>query len=133
MGLELTRQSIVTYLDADWNAAFPTVPMVYDNQPFDWNNAPTNFVTLELQFYHAEQVNLGRSPMTRWNGYAYFGAYTKEGLGSVVLLQQLDWLAAKFKYATIDGIQFKAPSPDGTGAPKGFFGEHLKIPLFFND
>ena len=128
-----TRIAIADYLDAPWVASHPTVPLIYDNQAFDWNSAPSEFVECEIKFYSSSQIAIEGQPRTRYRGYVYLTAYTKEGLGSVNLLRHLDWLAKHLQYQNLSGVQIQNAEPVGPSTLKGWFAEEMKLAFWVDE
>lgn len=131
--LAQTRVAIANYLNSPWEADHPSVPMIYDNQAFDWNSAPSEFVECEIKFYSSSQINIQNQPKTRYRGYIYLTAYTKEGLGTVSLLTHLDWLASHLQYQNIDGVQVQNAEPVGPASLKGWFAEEMKFAFWVDE
>jgi hypothetical protein len=125
---DVVRKDIVAFVDADFRADNPSLQLVHDNAPFDWNNPPERFVEFEIGFYDAEQVSLGAQPRTRERGWVYVTAYGRAGTGTNELLAALGWFREKLKYANVAGTQFEVARPVGTGTPKrGWFTQGLKV------
>jgi len=123
------RQEIVGFVNAAFKAAYPAVPIVYENQPFDLNSAPDVYVELEVKVYAGHQISLG-SKKTRYSGFIYTTVYTKEGKGTVESLQILDWLANKIGYANLGVTQVQAPSPEEGPQLKSWHTEEMKFAFF---
>ena len=131
--IETLRTSLVTFVNPLWVTDYPTVPLVFDNQPFDWNNPPENFVTLELQFHAGLQIGMSATPKTRVRGYVYIMARAKEGTGSGKALAELAWFARTLGYQNAGALQFQAPAPVGNKTFKGWFMEEMKIPFYADE
>lgn len=123
------RQEVVSHVNADFVAAYPSIPIVYDNQPFDFNNPPDLYVTLEVKPYAGQQINLG-SNKTRISGFIYVTAFIKEGDGTVEALDVLDWMADKLGYANLGITQVEAPSPEEGENLKGWHTESMKFAFY---
>lgn len=124
------RDTIIGLINTAYPGAFPGVPIVYDNTPFDWNKPPPRFVEVEVAFYGGRQIGISDNPKTRLSGYVYISAFLRYGLGSKSSLQVLDWFTAQLEYARPGRIQFQACEPDGTRDRNGYFVECLKLPFF---
>ena len=124
------RDALVAFVDTDFQAAFPTIPLVHDNAPFDWNNPPASFVTFEVQFYFGAQADISANPKTRYRGFVYVTAYGRTNTGSRSLLVMLDWFSANLKYAYVAPVHLQAPEPAGSQDVKGWYTQQLKVPFY---
>ncbi len=125
------RESLISAVNADFVAAYPNVPIVYDNAPFDRNKLPDAWVEYEIKFSGSEQIGASISPKTRIHGFVYATAWVREGTGSKRALSMIDWFAVRLGYLVVDGIQLQAAEPVGnTGVPKGWYMECLKLYFF---
>lgn len=126
------RDSIVALVNADYEAAYPAIPLYYDNQAFDANNLPERYCTLEIKLYGGDQINLATSPKTRTSGFVYINVYAKQGLGSRESLGMLGWFANALKYKSAGSVRFQAPEPTGGDLMGPWFCEELKV-AFYSD
>ena len=126
---EAAREALVAFVATAYAAAYPASPAVFDNDPFDWNSPPETFVEVEIKFYDGAQVNISADPKTRLRGFVYVTAYARQGTGSKLALQILDWFNARLKYAVVDPVQLQEPRPDGSddGRKTGYYTESLKV------
>ena len=130
--LNTIRQEITALVATPFAAAYPGIPLVTDNAPFDWNAPPPFFVTLEVKFYSGNQISMSANPKTRYKGYVYVTTYAKEGTGSATSLNALSWFATNLGYKRTTSVQIEAPEPSGMGSPKGWFTEESKF-YFYAD
>lgn len=121
------REALISAVNADFAAAYPTIPIVYDNAPFDRNNPPATWVEYEVRFEDGAQVGLAQAPLTRLHGFVYVTVWAKEGAGSKQSLALLDWFSSQLKYKSVGGVNLQAPSPGGDGSPKGWYTCMLKF------
>jgi len=124
------RDQIVEYIDAPYAAAFPGVPIVFPNGPFDWNNPPPRFTQVDVVFHSGTQIAVAGDPRTRFRGHVYVTACVRLGSGNRGALDVLDWFATRLAYARIARIQLQAPDPDGNLERKGWYLENLKFAFF---
>lgn len=124
------RAGLITAVKAPWEAAFPGEPIVFDNEPFNWDDPPERFSVFEINFYGASQIGLSADPKTRTRGYVYFTSYIRRGLGSAIPVMRIGWMADLLKYRTIAGLQLQEPEPDGGRPPQRWHTEGLKIGFF---
>lgn len=93
MGLEATRQSIVTAVEAVKSGA-PTSPLVieYDNRiVVDTQTQTLPFLVVNVVYFDGFQADLGDHPIQRIMGQIHIIAAVKEGSGSAKALALLDY------------------------------------------
>jgi hypothetical protein len=114
---EVVRQTFVTALQA----GIPVGAVVtFDNDPFDWGNAPPVFHHAKITFLGASQIGMAANPKTRDTGYVYLRTHVRQGLGSKPAAEALDWFRAalEFQILTAPGVRVtcEAMEPDGDPA-----------------
>lgn len=129
---EAIQKEIITWFDAAFRAAHPTIPLTYENQPFDWGNPPDVFVEVEVKFYSGRQINLG-SPKTRHGGYVYVTVRAKEGQGTLIMKRILDWVDDRLGYKSLATVQLEAPEPDESAAVRGWAIEASKFRFYADE
>jgi hypothetical protein len=130
--LETIREALVQAVHADFAAAFPGVPLVHDNAPFNWAEPPDRFVSYEVEFTAGRQIAVAGDPKTRYHGFVYITAYLRDGLGTKWCSQVLKWfdkpnLAYRVLSATGTSINLEALDTTGSSKAKGFRCEHAKV------
>jgi hypothetical protein len=125
------RDLLIGTVDAPFKAAFPTIPLVTDNAPFDWDNPPPDFVRYEVSFLAGRQLGMAAEPKTRMAGFVYVTAYARAGTGSKKALTSLGWFGDTLKYRVLDApgvrVQLEADDPTGSSEPRGWYCEHMKF------
>lgn len=125
------RDALVALVYADFIAAYPTVPIVTDNAPFDWNAPPERFVEFEVRHYAGAQIGLSASPRTRLRGFVYVSVNCRAGMGSKPALELLDWFIAALEYKIVaaSGVRISLQEADPTGVEvlKGWYSERLRV------
>lgn len=124
------RDSIVGYLNPLYTAAYPAVPVVYDNGPFDWNDTPEMFVEVETEFYAGEQVYISESPLRRVSGCVYVSVHAKAGSGTRASLGIIDWFSEALKFRTVGSALLQAPEPEQPETYPGWYVSCLKVPFY---
>lgn len=124
------RDAVVAYVKPPFVVAYPLVPIVFDNDPFDWANPPADFVATEIEFIWGSQVGLAQAPKRRVRGFVYFTAYTRLGTGTRKVLQSLDWLSSLLQFQYLGIATFQAAEPAGNGTNQGFYTSGVKVPFF---
>ena len=121
------RDAIVADVNAAFILAYPTVPLVHKNAPFDRNTPPEEWVEFEVKFMDAQQVGMNLVPRTRLKGFVYVSCWARSGTGSRRQIGIVDWFAAQLGYRTIGGAVLQAPQPTHATAPTGWEVEMVKF------
>lgn len=121
------RDAVVAYLSPLYEAEYPTIPIVFDNGPFDWSAPPPLFSEVTLEFLGGEQVSLSSAPRRRVSGYAYITVRTRAGKGTREVLAMLDWFSTAMGFKRLAGVTFEVPQPDGCDEPPGWYMQHIKV------
>lgn len=129
MSTLLVQDSLITNVEAAVKLQFPTIPVYYDNQPFDANNPPPVYIDVEVEFYASEPTGVG-AQKSRHRGFLYVSVVMKEGTGSRTARQVHDWFIQRLAYQNIDPVQFEEPLPNGSTTSRGWKAYELKIPFF---
>jgi|SRR6185312_7184592 len=124
------REALVALVGAPFAAAYPGVPLVHDNSPFDWNNPPPLFVRFEVQFYGGDQVGASFTPRSRLRGVVYATAYAREGAGTREPKALLDWFAQRLRFARAAPVNLQAERPAGSAEVRGYYTEQIGIPFY---
>ncbi len=124
------RDAIIAQLNANYVAAYPTIPVVFDNGPFDWNDPPDNFVEIDIEFLAGHQIGAAWVPKTRVNGCVYIAAYSRVGTGTRIALGVIDWFSQALEYKTFSRIHMQAADPQGKTNGKGWYIEQLKVAFY---
>ncbi len=110
------RDALVAAVESPFAAAFPLMPMVVDNGPFDWNNPPALFVEYQVEFNWGKRMTLGGPLKTRIMGFVYATVRAGKGTGDRKALQVQDWFCAKLGEASLVApgyrIILQAPRPE---------------------
>ena len=121
--------TIYGLLHGPFSTAYPDVPLVLENQPFDWGNPPDRFVTVEVEFYDGGQVGASSTPKTRFSGCVYISAYARKGQGTMESLRILGTLGGLLAYRGVGTLQLKAAAPAGAADNRDFYSNELKVPF----
>lgn len=130
---ESYRLAIVTLVDAAFKAAYPTIPVVYANAPFDWNNPPERFVEFEIAFYDGRQIGVAANPKTRTHGFVYVTVHARRGLGTKRCLEILGWFAGALGYQNAGAVHLQAPQPVGMNENDEWYSEEFKVPFYADE
>lgn len=126
------RDSLVNVVAVPFAAAYPGVPLVVDNAPFDRNSPPPMWVEYEIKWGGGNQVGMSANPKTRIHGWIYVTVWVKENTGSKVALAVVDWFNSQLAYAAVPGVHLQAPEPESPTPPTGWYMEQLKL-YFYSD
>lgn len=132
--LKQARAAIVARVKSHWGAAYPGVPLFYDNAlPADAEVDQVDaYVVCEIRFDGGQQINLAPAPDHRTWGRVVFTAVVREGSGSSMALEYLDSLAGAMKFAQFGGIVTEAPAVGRPLTDEGWFSYDLSIPFRFD-
>jgi hypothetical protein len=112
------------------SAAFPSIPIVINNGPFDRDNAPPLWVEVEIDFMNAGQIGPSAIPKTRQRGYVYVCVYARDGTGINASANLLGWFASQLGYARINGVQLQAPEVSSEAPARGWHMLPLKVQFY---
>jgi hypothetical protein len=134
--LEAIRDAIVGYVAPAFSSAHPSLSLVVDNSPFDWNSPPDRFVEMEVVFHDAAQIGPSASPRSRVRGTVYVCCHSRVGTGVKAGLALLDWFESTLAYRAIFGtgvvIQMREANPVGANSLKGWYHQEMKV-YFYAD
>ena len=126
---EIRRQ--ITELVADSFAlAYPTIPLVTDNEPFNWDSPPEAFVEFEVELLHGAQIGMSSRPKTRISGYVYISVKVREGTGAALAAELRSWFSSTLEYQSTDLVRLQAAARDGSSRSRGWYFLDLKVPFY---
>jgi hypothetical protein len=120
--------SLITYILAGYNTAFPAVPIAWGNQPFDYNTVPDVYVQATVRLDSTEGLAVN-SPLDRHNGNLHFVVITKPGLGTLTANQVCDYLYKAYRHQSVDGIEIRDAKMAGEGAAHDGYEIKLVVPF----
>lgn len=124
------RDALVAFVNDDFKVAYPDLPLVFDNAPFDWNDLPSEFVRFEIQFLDGSQVGASFTPKTRLRGFVYVTHYAREGSGSRAGLSALDWFIRRLSFATAGPALLQEVKPNGSAEVLGYYTSQIGVPFY---
>lgn len=125
-----TRKFIVDLVVNPFSAAFPGVPLITDNEPFDWSALPETLVELEVEFQDGRQIGMAQRPRTRLSGYVYITTQVREGTGAATAQAIQQWFSDNLAYRQGQGVTLGPPVPGGSSHQKGRRYYDLKINFY---
>jgi len=128
------RDAVTSYANTEHLAsAFSSIPVAYDNQPFDWTNLPDQYATFSVVVYSTDQVTMAfTNPRKRAQGAIKVTVHTRVGKGCRGALAMLDWYISKLEYRRIGGAQVKTASAIPPTGSQDWYQEHLVVPLYLD-
>lgn len=127
--VEEARLALLNRVLGPYAAAWPTVPLVYGNDPFDWNNTPDVFTVLQIEFQGGDQIGAQAVPRTRVPGFVYAMVYVRQGMGDLLATRLLDWFATQLGYVTAGPVRLREPMFDGSTPMRGYVIYDFKVPF----
>lgn len=122
------ESALIAFSNAGFNAAFPEVPIVWGNAPFNYAAPPDVYCTAMVSLDHTEGLAIN-SQYDRHYGNIHFCIITKTGLGSGVANSCADWLYKLYKHASIAGIEVRDAKMDGEGPSRGTWEVNVTVPF----
>lgn len=125
------RNALVAQVDTPWKAAYPNVPLVHDNAPFDWNDLPPEFVRYEVSIEDGSQIGMAVNPKTRKAGFVRITTYARAGTGTTKSIQMREWFTPQLEYQVLlpagARIVLEAADPGGNHEVKGWYCTRTKF------
>ena len=126
------REALVASFSAPWAAAWPGVPMYFENTTqIDVDTAPPVFVVASVDFTDGIRLDLDAAPTSKTFGDVTFRVFAKEGQGTKKALQVFDFLTALMKYKQFGGVTTECPLPGAKRSNQGWMSFDLNVPFFF--
>ena len=130
---ETMLTALVAYINPLFTIEHPDVPVVFNDQPFDWNNVPDLFVEVMVEFYTGKHIEMGMHPHTRYCGVIYVNVYVKQGRGSLPAARIHDWFASTLGYQAIGPCRIQAPAPMPQAEHGGFLVKRLGLNFYADE
>ena len=126
------RNAIVAYFNPKWVAAYPTIPVFYENTvQIDLDSVGDIFLTVSIDFTDSLRMGVDAAPGTETFGDVTLRLFTKEGTGTLRTLQVFDWLTATMKYKDLAGVTLGCPDPGPKVSKTGWLSSDLYVPFSF--
>ncbi len=126
------RDAIVQALQDSWPAAYPTVPVFYDNAIPKDLDLLTEFLDCEIDFVESQQADIGPTPLMRSHGLLCLTLGVKAQSGYRTSLVRADFLSDTFRFSKKQGVNFQAPHLSNPAQTNGWFLTELMVPFFFD-
>ena len=126
------RQELVTVLEAEWSAAFPSAPIYYENGiEVDPAQAPELYLELVIEFDDAELSNVGAGASTGYNfsGAAFIGISVPKSSGMNKTYDAADKLVDILKARSFTSFFIGAPVLLNSLERKGRHFTPLRVPV----
>lgn len=127
------RGAVIGLIDAAWAAQYPSVSLYHENtESVDLDKVGDRFLRVWIDFDDARQMTINNNPHHETYGTLRLSIFTKEGLGTLVALGMMDFLANLAKFKTSNGVTFSTPTPGRKEGKNGWVSQDLLIPFKFN-
>lgn len=123
------RLAVIALVDATFTAAHPTIPLVYDNTPFDRNNPPDIYVEVDVRFNGADRIAISNKSPIRDTGSVGFTVSVRENLGSKAAQDLLWEIRELLRDKTSGNVEFRLPSNLPGPTIKGWYRPLLDAPF----
>lgn len=126
------RDAIVGYLNPAWVAAYPSIPLFYENTTqIDLDSVGTIFMSVAVNFTDAMRQDIDPSPISKVWGEVTLKLFVKKGQGTRVTLAMQDFLTGLMKYRQVSGVTLEMPTPGKKESKDGWSSLDLNVPFFF--
>ena len=107
------REAIVAHLHPAWVAAYPNVPIFYENTlAVDLDAVPGGmFLMVSIPFSDSVRQGIDATPMSRVWGEVNLRLFSKDGMGVRSTLQVFDFLTSVLAYRKLSGVTLDAVVP----------------------
>lgn len=123
------RLALLDLVDPAFVANHPTIPLIYDNTPFDRNNPPDIYVEVDVRFTDSRRVGVSNKSPIRDTGTVGFTVSVRENLGSKVA-QDLLWEIRELLRDKWSGnVEFHLPQNSPGPTIKGWYRPLLDAPF----
>lgn len=126
------RDTIVGILAPAWAAAYPTVPVLYDNSAPVNRDSVSEYIFCQISFNSSAQREMGSAPAMRTYGTLAFSLGVKEADGYRNSLVRAGFLSSLYRFKALQGVIFGAPHPVPPSNGKGWFYTGLIVPFYFD-
>lgn len=132
--MQLAIEDLIrAFVHTPYVTAYPSVPILYENGPFDWNSPPPFFVELEIKLYDGRPIGMSATPKTRLHGCVYVTTYAKKGSGNRTSKALLDWFFNHLKYQNAGAVRLQEPSPVDGDRFLDWYTEGLKVEFYADE
>ena len=118
------RNAVIGFITANCLPAISGIPVVFDDDPFDWSFPPNRFIHIQTVFNTARQLNMSAAPKSRISGAVYITHCNKVGQGEVLAATALDAVSGPLEYAIVLAtgyrVNFREMEPLDLGSPPGW-------------
>lgn len=123
------RLAVISLVDGTFTADHPSVPLVYDNTPFDRNNPPDIYIEVDVRYRDSEYIGVSMKSPVRDKGTVSFTASVRENLGSKAI-QDMLWEIRELLRSKVSGdVEFHLPVNLPGPTVKGWYRPLLEVPF----
>ena len=126
------RNAIVGVLHPAFTAAYPTIPIYYENaQEIDMDAAPDVIVIVSVDFTDNLRLDIDPAPHTEVFGEVSLRIYTRVGRGVSDHLTLFGYLSGLLSHQVISGVTMGTAFPDRKETAAGWLMTDLVVPFSF--
>lgn len=123
------RLALLALVDPAFTASHPSVPLVYDNTPFDRNSPPDIYVEVDVRFNDARRIGVSNRSPIRDTGSVGFTVSVRENLGSKVAQDILWEIRELLRDKWSGSVEFHLPQNLPGPTVKGWYRPLLDAPF----
>jgi hypothetical protein len=128
MSYTTQRNAIQSKFSTEWKAAYPTIPIVFDNLRAD--KAPNGYVALHILNGDASLRSMGSQRLIRYPGIASVDIFVPLELGMKAIDQYADTIDGIFRAQSFSGITCRAAMRRDLGKDENYWRVNLSFPFF---
>ena len=126
------RDELVTHLHPLLKAAFPDIPVFYENTvQVDLDKVGDMFITIAVGFDDSSALGVDSVPMSMTLGEVVFRVFVKSGVGTRRTLQIMDGITSIMKYKNLASVRIECPYPGRKISKDGWTSLDLNAPFYF--
>lgn len=122
------RNAIQSKFSTEWKAAFPSIPIVFDNLRAD--KAPDGYVALHILNGDAALRAMGLQRLIRYPGVISVDIFVPAEKGMKTLDQYADTIDGIFRAQSFGGITCRAAQRRDLGRDENYWRVNLSFPFF---
>jgi hypothetical protein len=122
------RNAIQSKFATDWSAAFPSVPVVFDNLRAD--KAAAGYVALHILNGDASLRSMGAQRLIRYPGVISVDIFVPLDKGLKAIDQYADTIEGIFRAQNFSGITCRAAQRRDLGKDENYWRVNLSYPFF---
>lgn len=129
------RQAIVAHMEAAFPAAFPGVPVEYENRDTVDPEAQSKigpYLEVGIDVLDGEQITMSDPALERYYGMLTVTVNVPRGSGVAKQNELVEWVLARFGREDLTGVRFKTGRPGKAWDKQGFHKKPVFVPFWFD-